>query len=300
MNKLKAAVSSMRLRTLPLSAAGVLLGILLAVADYRVNPLVAVLIVLTTLCLQILSNLSNELGDVLRGTDGEDRVGPSYGLNSGLLTVKDMKRLIGLFVILSMVSGTAMTWVSYGTLLKMDSILILLLGAFAIMGAMRYTLGRNPYGYRGLGDLFVFVFFGLVAVCGAYLVSCHTMFWRILLPGATMGFFSMGVLNVNNMRDAETDAKNRVTVAIKLGEKRAKIYQTALIVLGWAAMIVYCQMRIFRWWHYGFVLTLPLFVIHLVGVWKRSGRDLDPMLPLLVMSSFLFALLGGAGMAINM
>ena len=295
MSFVKASFKSMRLRTLPLSTAGVLLGILLAVADFKVSLPVAVLIVVTTICLQILSNLSNELGDVLHGTDTAERVGPQYGLNSGELTIPQMKGLIGLFVVLCIVSGTAMTWLSFGTLLDLTPILVLLLGAAAITGAMRYTLGRNPYGYRGLGDLYVFLFFGIVSVTGSYFVASHMLYWRILLPAAAIGFFSVGVLNVNNIRDMKTDAENRVTVAIRLGEKRAKIYQTVLIVLGWVCMIAYCLLRIFDPWHYLFVLTLPLFILHLRGVWKRTGKELDPMLPLLVMSTFLFSLLAGIG-----
>jgi 1,4-dihydroxy-2-naphthoate octaprenyltransferase len=295
MNKFRAAVASMRLRTLPLSTGGVILGILLATADFKVNLWVAVLIVLTTVCLQILSNLSNELGDVLHGTDTEDRVGPQYGLNGGVLTIGEMKVLIGIFVALCIVSGTAMTLLSFGTLWDLTPILVLLMGAGAIMGAMKYTLGRNPYGYRGLGDFYVFVFFGLVAVLGAYFVASHTLFWRLLLPGAAVGCFSVGVLNVNNIRDMETDAANRVTVAIRLGERKAKIYQTVLIVLGWILMLTYCQLRMFSWWHYLFVLTLPLFILHIRGVRKRTGKALDPMLPLLVMSTFLFCLLAGIG-----
>ena len=298
MNKLQAAVKSMRLRTLPLSTGGVLLGILLAVADYQVNVWVAVLIVLTTVFLQILSNLSNELGDVLHGTDTADRKGPQYGLNGGVLTIGEMKVLIGVFVGLCIVSGTAMTLLSFGTLWDMTSVLVLLMGASAIMGAMKYTLGRNPYGYRGLGDFYVFLFFGLVAVLGGYFVSCHTLFWRLLLPGAAVGCFSVGVLNVNNIRDMETDAANRVTVAIRLGERNAKIYQTALIILGWLLMLAYCQLRIYSKWHYLFVLTLPLFVLHIRGVWKRTGKALDPMLPLLVISTFLFCLLAGVGLCL--
>ena len=289
----------MRLRTLLLSTGGVVLGILLALADFKVSPLVAFLIILTTVCLQILSNLSNELGDVLHGTDTADRVGPQYGLNSGALTVAEMKCLIGVFVALCCISGLAMTWVSFGTIFSLTPLLVLLLGAGAIMAAMKYTLGRNPYGYRGLGDLYVFIFFGLVSVLGAYFVSAHTIpSWKLLLPASAMGFFSMGVLNVNNIRDMKTDAENRVTVAIRLGERKAKIYQTVLICLGWVCMIVYCLLRIFDPWHYLFVLTLPLFIKHLKGVWSRTGRDLDPMLPLLVVSSFLFCLLGGIGFII--
>ena len=221
MNKFRAAVASMRLRTLPLSTGGVILGILLATADFKVDLWVAVLIVLTTVCLQILSNLSNELGAVLHGTDTEDRQGPQYGLNSGVLSIGEMKVLIGIFVALCIISGTAMTLLSFGTLWDITPILVLLMGAAAIMGAMKYTLGRNPYGYRGLGDVYVFLFFGLVAVMGSYFVASHTLFWRLLLPGAAVGCFSVGVLNVNNIRDMETDAPNRVTTAIRLGEKLA-------------------------------------------------------------------------------
>ncbi len=294
--KRQAAIKSMRLRTLPLSLAGVVLGILLATADYKVNIWAAVLVLLTTVCLQILSNLSNELGDVLHGTDTVDRVGPQYGLNSGAMTVREMKILIGVFVGLCLVSGVAMIWVSFGTLLSLESICLMLLGAAAILGAMKYTLGRNPYGYRGLGDVFVFIFFGIVSVLGGYFVAAHTVHsWYLLLPAAAIGFFSVGVLNVNNIRDMETDAANRVTVAIRLGEKRAKIYQTVLIVLGWAAMVAFTLLRFRDPWHWLFVITLPLYVLHLAGVWKRTGKALDPMLPLLVMSTFLFSLLAGFG-----
>ena len=289
----------MRLRTLPLSTAGVVLGILLAAADYHISWAVAFLIVLTTVNLQILSNLSNELGDVLHGTDTADRQGPQYGLNSGDMTVPQMKLLIKIFVGLCVVSGLAMTWVSFGTIFDLTPILILMLGGAAIIAAMRYTLGRNPYGYRGLGDLFVFLFFGIVSVAGAYFVAAHEISsWKIFLPAAAIGFFSVAVLNVNNIRDMKTDAENRVTVAIRLGEHWSKIYQTALIVLGWAAMITFCCLRIFDPWHYLFVLTLPLYVMHVIGVWKRHDKELDPMLPLLVMSTFAFALLAGLGFVV--
>ena len=296
---IKAAVKSMRLRTLPLSTAGVVLGILLATADYHISWVVALLIVLTTVNLQILSNLSNELGDVLHGTDTAERQGPQYGLNSGELTIRQMKLLIKIFVGLCVISGLAMTWVSFGTFFDLTPILVLMLGAAAITAAMRYTLGRNPYGYRGFGDLFVFLFFGIVSVAGSYFVAAHEISsWKIFLPAAAIGFFSVAVLNVNNIRDMKTDAENRVTVAIKLGERRAKIYQTVLIVLGWAAMIAFCCMRIFDPWHFLYMLTFPLYVLHLIGVWKRHDSELDPMLPLLVMSTFAFALLGGLGFVV--
>ena len=287
----------MRLRTLPLSMAGVLLGILLAVADWKVDIWTAVLIVITTVCLQILSNLSNELGDVLNGTDTAERVGPQYGLNSGALSIAEMKVLIGLFVVLCVVFGTLMTWRAFGTLWDMTPILVLMLGAAAIMGAMKYTLGHNPYGYRAKGDIYVFLFFGLVSVLGAYFVCTQGvgLHWKLLLPAAGVGCFSVGVLNVNNIRDMKTDAVNRVTIAIKLGMHRARIYQTVLIVLGWVCMAVYCLLCWPSVWHWMWVVTLPLYVKHLTGVWTREDRALDPMLPLLVMSTFALCLLMGLG-----
>ena len=295
--KLKAAIRSMRLRTLPLSLAGVLLGILLAAADYHVDLWTAVLIGLTTVSLQILSSLSNELGDVLHGTDTEERVGPQYGLNSGALTVADMKWLIGLAVGACILFGTLMTWRAFGTLWDLTPILVLMLGAAAIAGAMKYTLGRNPYGYRAKGDIYVFLFFGLVSVMGAYFVCTQGLglHWKLLLPAAGVGFFSVGVLNVNNTRDAKTDAVNRVTVAIKLGPKKARIYQTVLIGLGWACMTAYCLLCWPSWWHWVWVITLPLYILHLIGIWTREDRALDPMLPLLVLSTFALCLLMGLG-----
>ena len=130
---------------------------------------------------------------------------------------------------------------------------------------------------------------------GAYFVASHAMFWKMLLPASCIGAFSVAVLNVNNIRDMSTDAATRVTIPLKIGEKWAKVYQTGLIVAGWVCMIAYSLLRIYDIWHYLFVLTLPLFIAHLSGVWKRSGNALDPMLPLLVMSTFLFSLLAGFG-----
>ena len=275
----------MRLRTLPLSLAGVVLGCKLALAEWQVSGWVVALVCITTICLQILSNLSNELGDVLRGTDTDERQGPAYGLNSGEMSVAQMKRLIRVFVALCCGFGTAMIWVSYGTLFCLPAIGLLALGAAAIWAAMRYTLGRNPYGYRGFGDISVFIFFGLVSVLGAYFVCAHTLdSWELVLPAAGIGFFSVGVLNINNIRDMKTDAVNRVTVALRLGLRRARIYQTMLIVLGWVALVAFAS----RWL---FLLTLPLYIWHLHGVWTTTDAALDRYFPLLVLGTFALALL---------
>lgn len=296
MGKIKYYIKSLRLRTLPLSLAGVLLGILLATADFQVQPWTAFWIIFTTICLQITANLANELGDAIKGTDRASRQGPQYSLSSGGLTKSEVKMMIFLFAILSVVSGLVMLKVSFGTLFLLEPICFILLGAASVIAALRYTLGRNPYGYRGLGDLYVFLFFGIVAVLGSYFVSSHAINnWIVVLPAVSIGCFSMGVLNVNNIRDMETDRLTRVTIPIKIGLKNARIYQTILILLGWVCMLVFTSLRMFDPWHYLFVLTAPLFIIHLKGVWTRTNRELDSMLPLLVMSSFLFSLLAGFG-----
>lgn len=297
--KLKASIKSMRLRTLPLSLAGVILGVTLAADKTDVSPWTAALIFLTTVCLQILSNLSNELGDTLSGTDSADRQGPKYALGSGDMTIGDIKKLILMFIGLCVISGLAMIQVSFGSLFKTESICLEALGAAAIVGAMKYTLGKNPYGYKGLGDVFVFIFFGLVSVLGGYYVAARELPPLImLLPASAIGCFSVGVLNVNNIRDMKTDAVNRVTVAIKLGMKGARIYQTILIVAGWILMPVFCAIYDSAPGHYIFIITIPLYIKHLQGVWTRSERALDPMLPILVISTFFLSILAGAGFLI--
>lgn len=296
---LKASIKSMRLRTLPLSLAGVILGVTLAADKTDVSPWTAALIFLTTVCLQILSNLSNELGDTLSGTDSADRQGPKYALGSGDMTIGDIKKLILMFIVLCVISGLAMIQVSFGSLFQTESICLEALGAAAIVGAMKYTLGKNPYGYKGLGDVFVFIFFGLVSVLGGYYVAARELPPLImLLPASAIGCFSVGVLNVNNIRDMKTDAVNRVTVAIKLGMKGARIYQTILVTLGWALILVFCAVYDFAPGHYIFIITLPLYIKHLQGVWTRSERALDPMLPMLVISTFFLSILAGAGFLI--
>lgn len=289
----------MRLRTLPLSLSGVSLGLLLAVSDYHVSWAVALSVAVTAVLLQILSNVSNELGDAQKGTDTPLRNGPVYGITAGRLTVRDLKVMIWLSALLSAASGLLMIWLSYGTLLCLDAFVFMILGFAAISSAMKYTLGKSPYGYRGLGDIYVFIFFGIVSVLGSYLVAAHTIpTWYMLLPAASIGAFSVAVLNVNNIRDMETDRATRVTLPVRMGETWAKVYQTVLVLAGWAAMCGYAFSRMYSLWHYLFVLTLPLFIWHLAGVWRGHGHSLDRMLPLLVVATFFFAVLGGLGFVV--
>lgn len=282
---LKPLIKSMRLRTLPLSLAGVVCGGLLAMGGlgHDGNWWAFVLVLLTACSLQVLSNLSNEMGDHLSGVDGEGREGPNYSMTDGGLTVKQMWKAINAMVVVCCVSGLLMVWMSGSPWW------LLLLGAAAIWAATHYTLGKNPYGYRGLGDLFVFIFFGLVSVLGSYFVIAHTIDFdaSLLCPAVGVGLLSVAVLNVNNIRDMASDEGLRKTVPLRIGEHCARWYQTALIVIGvgcfiWSPiMFRYCG------------LTVPFFVWHIIGVWTRRGNRLDPMLPLLVISTFVIALLYG-------
>ncbi len=273
----------MRLRTLPLSLAGVVCGGLLAQGGHGNSWWAFALVLLTACSLQVLSNLSNEMGDHLSGVDSEGREGPNYSMTDGGLTVKQMWHAINAMVVVCCVVGLAMIWVSYSPWW------MVLVGEVAIWAATHYTLGKKPYGYIGLGDLFVFIFFGLVSVLGSYFVIAHTIDFdaSLLCPAVGVGLLSVAVLNVNNIRDMASDEGLRKTVPLRIGEHCARWYQTALIVIGvgcfiWSPiMFRYCG------------LTVPFFVWHIIGVWTRRGNRLDPMLPLLVISTFVIALLYG-------
>lgn len=294
---IKACITSMRLRTLPLSLAGIVMGIFVAASVAELKVLAVVFLALTAVLLQILSNLSNELGDTLSGTDTDARQGIHYSLQDGALTINQMKRLIAGVAVASCISGALMVYFSFGTMFSLPAIAVLILGALAIWAALNYTLGKNPYGYRGLGDISVFIFFGLATVLGGFFICSHdASMLHALLPAVGIGFFCVGVLNVNNIRDMVTDAATRTTVAIRLGAKKARIYQTVLIVLGWACIIANAAIFGNGWKAWLFMLTLPAFAFHLYGVWTRTERQLDPMLPLLVMSTFVLSILAGIGL----
>lgn len=274
----------MRLRTLPLSLAGVVCGGLLAQGEHGDNGWAFALVLLTACALQVLSNLSNEMGDHLSGVDGEGREGPNYSMTDGGLTVRQMWRAINGTVVACCVIGLAMVLVSGSPWW------VLLLGAAAIWAATHYTLGKKPYGYIGLGDLFVFIFFGLVSVLGSYFVVAHTIDLKLwlLLPAVGVGLLSVAVLNVNNIRDMQSDEGIRKTIPLRIGERGARIYQTALVVLG-VACFGWCEENV----AFCVLPTAPFFLWHIIGVWRRKGRQLDKMLPLLVITTFVLCFLYG-------
>lgn len=288
---LKPLIKSMRLRTLPLSLAGVVCGGVMGYAQPTCRPGTHIFLVLTAVFLQILSNLSNEMGDHLSGVDGEGREGPNYGMTDGGLTVKQMWKAINTMVVLCAVSGLTMLLLSFPPF-SFYFLLFTFLGAAAIWAATHYTLGTKPYGYKGLGDLFVFIFFGLVSVLGSHYVIAHNLYVTAPIctfaPAVGLGLLSVAVLNVNNIRDMASDEGLRKTIPLRIGNRRAKIYQTLLVVLGVAC---------FAWNGQDFwmcvSLTSPFFLWHIIGVWRRDGKRLDPMLPLLVITTFVLLVLYG-------
>ncbi len=284
---MKALIRSMRLRTLPLSLAGVVCGSVLACGHTGSSPWTLVFLYLTTVSLQILSNLSNEMGDHLSGVDGEGREGPNYSMADGGLTVRQMWGAINGMVLACCLFGILMLLFSFQfSILNFQFLILLILGAAAIWAATHYTLGKSPYGYRGLGDLFVFIFFGLVSVLGGYFVIAHTipLSFRVIAPAVGIGLLSVAVLNVNNIRDMASDEGVRRTIPLRIGLRRARIYQVALIIVGWGFMYA----GALSWW---MLLTALPFDQHIYMVLTRTGKRLDPALPLLVISTFITSVL---------
>lgn len=281
-------IQSLRLRTLPLSMSGIILGTGLAFNGQWSTIsgrmwLVFALAILTTLSLQILSNLSNELGDALKGTDAEQQERVAYGLQSGAITTTQMRQMIGLFIGLSMLFGTTLIWAAFGTLLCVQSLVFLGLGALAIMGAMTYTLGKHSYGYMGLGDLGVFVFFGLLSTMGAYWLQTQTMTIEVTVAAVAIALPIVGVLNLNNIRDMQNDRLHgKRTFASLLGPTGGRIYHLLLIV-GCLALFA----AIGHLWP---LLILPVWAWHLWYVWTHTER-LDIQMPVLMFTTLIVAIL---------
>ena len=281
-------IQSLRLRTLPLSVSGIILGTGLAWREMGCQPSavsiqIFVLAILTTLSLQILSNLSNELGDALKGTDQEQHGREAYGLQAGKITERQMKGMIWLFFGLCVVFGILLIYSAFGTLFSLQSLGFLLLGAFAIVGAVKYTLGKHSYGYIGLGDLGVFLFFGLLSTVGGYYLQVQNLTAEIFWCGAAIGLPCVGVLNLNNIRDMQNDrAHGKRTFASLLGERGGRVYQTLLLV---GCLAIFCVYG--HWW---VLCIIPVWGWHLWYVWSHTEK-LDKQMPVLMFSTLIVAIL---------
>ncbi|MBI1184072.1 1,4-dihydroxy-2-naphthoate octaprenyltransferase [bacterium] len=300
MASLQSWVSAARPRTLPLAVAGLLLGNLLAAADGLFHPLIAVLSVLTATFLQVLSNFANDYGDFKNGADNEHRIGPKRSVQSGEISERAMKNAIILFASMAFVSGLGLLYYASFKIGTVHLLTMLGLGFLSILAAYRYTASKNPYGYKGYGDIAVFVFFGLLAVAGIYFLQTGTISSQSLFMGAAFGALSTGVLNLNNMRDIENDANTgKITVAVRLGLPRAKRYHYILISSAVIIFILFAAIRFQTVYQYLFLTPILLLITHCVKVNKRTTyADFNPLLKELSLSSALTALSTGIAIII--
>ncbi len=298
MGKLSYWIKAIRLRTLPLSLATIALGSMLA-ASYNFHQWTLTIgAVLTTVFLQVLSNLANDYGDSQNGADHHKRKGPERMVQAGRITMKEMYKAIILFSGLSFLSGTWLClaafqwntprfWVFFGMLI------------LCIYAAIKYTAGKNPYGYKAMGDISVFIFFGLFGVAASFYLHTSQLYLEVLLPAMSVGLLSTGVLNLNNMRDIPSDSQaGKVTIPILLGLRKAKLYHSILIILALATGLAFVLIKEspVQWYHFIFLLMSPLLFLHLIQIWKiKVHIEFDPLLKKLAIATLLFCLLFGAG-----
>ncbi len=295
---IKIWLHAFRLRTLPLALSSTFLGSFLALSHDNFSREVFVFAILTTLFLQILSNLANDYGDAKKGTDNEERIGPQRVTQSGMVTMKAIKRMIGLFVTLSLLSGLALIYFGLQQLPYYIAVLFFVVGISAIYAAIKYTMGKNPYGYVGLGDVFVFIYFGLVGVCGTFFLHTGYIDPWILLPASTIGFLSSGVLNLNNLRDIENDSKcGKKTLVVRIGSKTAKFYHLLLIIVAVLFCVIYSLAFYKSPWQFLFLITLPFLISNVKTVLQNTVPiELNSELKKLALTTFAFAITFGLGL----
>lgn len=292
MNTFKAWLHAARLRTLPLSLSGIVMGTALANSFGYSSQHLFILALLTTIAFQITSNFANDYGDGVRGTDDDTRVGPTRALQGGMLTAKGIKRGIYVASSISLLLAAALIYTAFGQEELGYVFLFFLLAAFSVWAAIRYTNGKTPYGYMGLGDVFVFLFFGLLGVLGSLFLYTKTFSIYTVLPAMAIGFLCVGVLNLNNLRDIESDKQHgKITVAVRLGFSNGKRYHYCLLLASFLCMLCYTLItKNYRTAFY-FVAYI-LITIHLLKVMRTTEpKLLDGELKKLALSTFLMSLL---------
>nr|WP_315188755.1 1,4-dihydroxy-2-naphthoate octaprenyltransferase [uncultured Flavobacterium sp.] len=295
-------IEAARLRTLPLSVSGIIVGSMYALA----HPTDAVLTptevfnwrlfgfaILTTLGLQILSNFANDYGDGMKGTDNEDRVGPKRAIQSGVISPQAMKRAIIITSGLTLISAVILIYYAFRGTNLVYSVFYLVLGILAIASAIRYTVGNSAYGYRGFGDVFVFVFFGLVSTLGVNFLYSKQLDLLLFLPATAIGFLSVAVLNLNNMRDEASDKKSgKNTLVVKMGAANAKKYHYFLIVGAMILILVFAILSDFHFDQYLFLIAYIPLSKHLIKVYENQNpKLLDPELKKVALSTFALSVL---------
>ena len=285
-------IEAARPRTVLLSLSGVMMGCFLAASTGLRNPVVWLLCALTAIILQVLSNLANDYGDFKKGVDNALRTGPQRTLQSGAITERQMRIGIAVTAAIAFVTGALLIFV-FAQLTWHELAVFAALGIGAVLAAMLYTLGKHPYGYRGLGDLFCFLFFGWVAVVGTYYLSTKSLDFAVLLPATAMGFLSNAVLNINNMRDYENDkVSGKSSLVVKIGLKWAFTYHVFLIVGAFLCLSVFLWLKHSSWYTYAFWLLFPLFLMDIRTIRKTMITGVpDRLLPKQVVQSFFLALI---------
>lgn len=293
MSKTAAWISSLRLRTLPLALSSISMGSLLALQYRLFSWKIFALTAGTAIFLQILSNLANDYGDAVHGADSEARVGPKRGLHSGDITLTQLRMAIILCSLCALVSGL---WLLNITTKGYTFFFLLLLGLLCIAAAIKYTAGKNPYGYAGLGDISVFLFFGIVGVACTFYLFTKGFKSDVLLPACAIGLLSAGVLNVNNMRDHESDAAaGKKTLVVRIGLDNARRYHTVLILLAFIFISGYIMNHYYSYWQLLYLITAPLFFMHLKGICKEEPKNMDKYLKQLSLTTLLLVISFGVG-----
>jgi 1,4-dihydroxy-2-naphthoate octaprenyltransferase len=301
MKNIKTWLSAFRLRTLPLSISGIIVGSSFAYYNGHFDGLIFLLALLTTLAFQILSNLANDYGDGVKGTDNEDRIGPKRAIQSEAISVSQMEDAIKLNILIAIVLSFLLIFTSFGSQYILYGLLFFVLAGLSIYASLKYTVGDNPYGYKGKGDIYVFIFFGLVSVIGSYFLFAKQIDHIIILPAISIGLLSAAVLNLNNMRDIISDkAAGKITLAVKLGYSRAKQYHLSLVLV--SLLLMSSFLCLYYTCMYNFIVLLafiPLIkhVIKVKGI--DNPKDYDPELKVVALSTFLLSILLSLGYVIN-
>ena len=267
-----------RPRTLPLALASIIIGSALAYWAGKFDLITTLLAFITTILLQVLSNFANDYGDHVKGSDTAERIGPLRAIQHGAITEAQLKQAVILLSILSFLSGALLTVYAYESI--QDLIVFLALGAISIVAAITYTVGKKAYGYLGLGDLFVLIFFGFVAVIGVFYLQAHEIKSQIFLPALGCGLLSVAVLNINNLRDIEQDRKaGKNTLIVRIGSANGRKYHVALLVVAMLSYLVFALTELHHWYNYLFLLATPLWAKHALFVYRHQNpAELRPIL----------------------
>jgi 1,4-dihydroxy-2-naphthoate octaprenyltransferase len=298
---IKHFIKAARLRTLPLSVSGIIVGSFIAASQGFFNLLICVLALLTTIGFQIISNFANDYGDGVKGTDNLERIGPERAIQSGKISPNQMLSAIKISVGVTFVIAVLLIYTAFGKEDFLNLFIFFILGLMSIIAAIKYTMGKKAYGYSGFGDFFVFIFFGLVSVCGSYYLFTKQLNFTIFLPAFSVGFLSIGVLNLNNMRDRESDLKSgKKTLVVKIGSEFAKYYHYYLLIASFLFALLYIIIYYKSPFQFLFVIAYIPIMKHFMVVYNNKvPRLLDLELKKLALSTFLFSILFGLGLILN-